>query len=274
MLRIQNAIVAPRCCIEARRLQCELRAWAMRMVMAPGMLVRLVRSSLVQEVQGIVWAIHLLAHDGAGLVVFQWCVGLIAAPKLGSAAPSRRAGDAAPRVARGVAGAGTAQGLVAADAATGGQGLVAVDAAVDGWRGAGVGVGPLAAVADDVGILVADGGGGGVVVVGVVVVLALAAGRAKVALLGLSAAAHARRLVWVVDAAEVAPDLAAAAGDAGLVDTLVLLGDRRGGRRGGGCGWGRRRRGGVGVCASVGRCSLGLSLRLRLRLSHGAWQRA
>lgn len=165
-----------------------------------------------------------------------------------------------------LAGPWASQRLVAADTSTGGQRLVAVNAAVDDRRRAGVRVWPLAAISNDVGILVAGG------LVGLVlVVFALATGRAEVALLGLSAAAHTRRVVWIVDAAKITANLAATAGDAGLVHTFVLR-VRRGGRCGGGRGGGRR--GGVGIvsgrpCFRLSRC-----LSLSLSLSHGVWRRA
>lgn len=84
--------------------------------------------------------------------------------------------------------------------------------------------------------------------------LSFPAGRAEVALFRLSAAAHARGIMWVIDATKVAPNLATTARDACLVDALVLLlllllGLRgrlsvvRIGGRGGGGGVGSSRRG-------------------------------
>lgn len=63
------------------------------------------------------------------------------------------------------------------------------------------------------------------ILVGVAVLLvglSLAPGGTKVAILALATAAHARRIVGVVDAAEVASHLAAATWNARLVDALVL----------------------------------------------------
>jgi hypothetical protein len=55
-----------------------------------------------------------------------------------------------------------------------------------------------------------------------VVGLALASRGAEIALLAFATAADTRGVVRVVDGAEVAADLAAAARDAGLIDALVL----------------------------------------------------
>jgi hypothetical protein len=99
-------------------------------------------------------------------------------------------------------------------AATGSERHVAVEAAVDDdgrWRDAAQ---LLAAIAEDVVVLL-------LVVERFVFGLALAARGAEIALFALAAAADAGRVVRVVDRAEVAAHLAAAARDAGLVDTLV-----------------------------------------------------
>jgi hypothetical protein len=61
-------------------------------------------------------------------------------------------------------------------------------------------------------------------VIATVVGLALPPRRREEALFTLAPAAHARRVAWVVDAAQIAFDLAAAAWDAGLVDAFVLRG--------------------------------------------------
>lgn len=58
-----------------------------------------------------------------------------------------------------------------------------------------------------------------------IVGLALAASGAKVAFLGFATAAHTGRIVRIINGAQVTADFAAAAGDAGLVDTLVLSRD-------------------------------------------------
>lgn len=101
-----------------------------------------------------------------------------------------------------------------------------------------VGVQALAAVAQDV---LVDDAVAAVRVDGVLG-LALAAREAELALLALAAAALARRVAGVVDAAQVAAHLAAAARQAGLVHALVLGGLGRGGGGGGG-GSARGRRG-------------------------------
>lgn len=57
---------------------------------------------------------------------------------------------------------------------------------------------------------------------GAVVGLALAARGREEALLALAAAAHARRVARVIDAAQIALDLAPATWDAGLIDAFML----------------------------------------------------
>jgi hypothetical protein len=59
-------------------------------------------------------------------------------------------------------------------------------------------------------------------VLATIVGLALPPGRREEALLALAATAHARRIAWVVDTAQIALDLATPTRDAGLVDAFVL----------------------------------------------------
>lgn len=141
-------------------------------------------------------------HDGLGLEVLQRLVGVAIAVKLAIVVPAAASLAVRP-----------AQRLGPAMGSPGGQGRVAVLALVEARKGRAVGgVQLLAAVAHHV-------------LVGVAVVLvrlSLAARGTKEALLALAAAAHARRVVRVVDAAQVAAHLAATARDARLVDALVL----------------------------------------------------
>jgi hypothetical protein len=88
----------------------------------------------------------------------------------------------------------------------------AISAAFDKWRGAPADVKALAAVPDDV--LVG--------ITAVVFSLALATRCAEEAFFALTATAHARRVMRVVDTAEVATNFASAAGDAGLVNAFML----------------------------------------------------
>jgi hypothetical protein len=91
---------------------------------------------------------------------------------------------------------------------------IAIEPAVYGrWRGGAAQL--LAAIAEDVVVLVG-------IVKRAIVGLALAPGGAEIALLAFAAAADTWGVVRVVDGAEVAADLAAAARDASLVDALVL----------------------------------------------------
>lgn len=91
---------------------------------------------------------------------------------------------------------------------------LAVQPSVDlGWRII-LGVCPLSAITDHVVVSIAR-----LAVVG----LALPPGGAEEAFFALAPAADARRVVGVVDAAEVASDFPASARDARLVDTLMLL---------------------------------------------------
>lgn len=187
-------------------------------------------------------SIHSPPHDSPRLEILKRGVGLAIAKLAGAAAA-----DALGGIAR------APQGLRSAVTAARCKWDVAVEPAVEGGGGWRRGAAELfAAIAEDVIVLL-------LVVEGVVVNLALAAGGAEVALLAFAATADTRRIVWVVDGAEVAAHLAAAAGDAGLVDALVLgllgllggLRRRRAGRRtGSGSGstaprGGRRRMGGA-----------------------------
>lgn len=179
-----------------------------------------VSGSLVEEVQRIVMPVYASTHDALRLEVLQGLVpvgvGRVAAVPLGSMM------ILVFRSPLGFA-VWAAQRLASAHGATGGQGHLAVGAAFGESRRRGLGgMELLAAIADGVVVGIAELA---------VVRLALATGGAEEALLALAAAADAGRVVGVVDAAEVAADLAAPARDAGLVDALVL-GRLAAGRRG------------------------------------------
>ena len=148
--------------------------------------------------------VHASTHHCLSLEIFQCLVRIAFAAKLAVFAVSGP--EATVR---------SPQRLAPAMGATRRQRDLAVEATVQAHRGRTArGVQPFASIADNVLVDVAP--------LVIVVSLALASGGAEETLLALAAAAHARRIVRVVDAAEVASDFAPAAGDAGLVDALVL----------------------------------------------------
>lgn len=151
------------------------------------------------------WSVNLPPHHAAGLQVLERGVGLAVA-KL--AAARAIAADALGRIA------GPPQRLRSAVAPSGGEGYFAVEAAVeDGRRRDAAQL--LAAIAENVVVLLR-------ILQRAIVGLALAAGGAEITLFAFAAAANTRRVVWVVDGTEVAAYLAAATGNAGLIDAFVL----------------------------------------------------
>lgn len=148
--------------------------------------------------------VDLPPHDITGLEVLERGVRLAIAELAGRAV----APDAPRRLAR------PSQGLRPAVTASRCQGDVAIESAIQRWR-RGTGAQLLAAIADD--IFVSLG-----VVQGAVLDFALAAGGAEKTLFALAPAADTGGVVRVVDGTEITADLATAAGDAGLVDALML----------------------------------------------------
>lgn len=165
-------------------------------------------------------SVYALPHDILGFEILQLSVGILGGLGVAGAARAIIGGGGDGDLGL-VGGVGLPQRLIPASRRAGCQRYVAEGSPlVLGSHGRGIlEVVALAAVADDVLVLV---------LVGVVVVLALAARGAKEALLALATATHARRVMGVVDAAEIAADLATPAGDACLVDALVLWLSRAG----------------------------------------------
>lgn len=110
-------------------------------------------------------------------------------------------------------GARSSKWLWTADRTAWSQGHVAVQPAVELRRGRRFGIGALPAIADDILVLPILS----------IFVLSLTAGRAEIALFGLSTAAHTGRIMWVVDTSKVASHLTTTAWDTCLVYALVLL---------------------------------------------------
>lgn len=143
--------------------------------------------------------VHGTAHRCLGLEVFQ--IGIAVTIELGV--------SALPRPAP----VGSAQRMAAAMRAAGSEGNFAVEATVETRWWAFTGVKPFTSVSNDVLVDVAA-----FVVVG----LSFPASGGEETLLALTAAAHAWRVMRVVNAPQVAPNFAAAAWDTGLVNALVL----------------------------------------------------
>lgn len=174
------------------------------------------------------------AQDVLSFSVFHLGVGLIFEDKVPGAAcgrDSRGDGAAGTTTTAAAGGAGTWEGLVADGAGARSQGHVAVETGVQGEARFGS-VESLPAVADDVLVesRVLQG-------IGSVLVLALTTGSAEEAVFALSTASYAGRIMGIVDATEVAADFPTPAGDACLINALVLgrLLRRLRGRAGSGC---------------------------------------
>lgn len=181
-------------------------------------------------------SVYTGAHEVLGLRVLEMGVGLVlegaklcAARAIGLADGAR--GYSAARTGGDTGVGRSTEGLVSADGTAGGQGNFAIESAVDGDRGTVFDVETLTAIADGVFVNVFR-------FVGTIFRLALSSGRAEVAFFALASASHARRIVGVVDASQVATNLSTATRDTGLVNAFVLRCGRLGGS---GCcrrGWG------------------------------------
>lgn len=144
-----------------------------------------------------------MAHHGLCLEVLDSLVALVIGVLAGPLVATSTIGTA-QRLASPI-GAGAGAGGGARRSGRLGVGCAIVAAGADGLKFA-------AAISNDVFLEIAA----------IVLGLTLAAGGGEEAFLGLSATADARRVVGVVDAAEIASHFAAAAGNAGLVNALVL----------------------------------------------------